>query len=79
MTPGRKGDQRPGRKTDNPFFIRVEAALKRAAVVAKRRALATTGSYPIYENGRVFYRTSFRDPEGDNCDATEDRGSPDGP
>ena len=33
------------------------AALRRAAVKARRRAFDTTGSVPIVEEGRVFWQT----------------------
>ena len=35
------------------------AALRRAAIKARHRALQTTGSYPIWENGEIVYVTEI--------------------
>ena len=38
-------------------FIGAEAALRRAAVKARRRAIETTGSVPTWKDGKIVYET----------------------
>ncbi len=38
----------------------IMAALKRAAIQAQRRAIATTGSYAVYRDGKIVHVTEVR-------------------
>ena len=38
-------------------FVGAEAALRRAAVKARRRAIETTGSVPVWRDGEIVYET----------------------
>lgn len=38
-------------------FIGAEAALRRAAIKARRRAIENTGSVPVWKDGKVIYET----------------------
>ena len=39
----------------DPDFSGAEIALRRAAKKARRRAIETTGSFPVYQDGKVVY------------------------
>lgn len=39
-------------------FVGAEAALKRAAIVARRRAMDTLGSVAVFKGGRVVWETA---------------------
>jgi hypothetical protein len=45
--------------TGSSRFAGAEAAMHRAAIKARHRALQTTGSYPIWENGEIVYVTEI--------------------
>ena len=49
----------PSKKQRDPFFVGVEAALRRAATVAHRRAIETSGSVPISKDGKIVYVTTL--------------------
>ena len=36
-------------------------AMRRAAYVAQKRAIATTGSYPVWEDGSIVYCTTVNE------------------
>ena len=38
-------------------FVGAEAALRRAAVEARKRAIETTGSVPVWKDGEIVYET----------------------
>ena len=45
-------------KGDRPaHFIGAEAALRRAAKEARKRAIETTGSVPTWRDGKIVYDT----------------------
>ena len=52
-TDGKKETKRPRSER----FIGAEAALRRAAVKARRRAIETTGSVPTWKDGKIVYET----------------------
>ena len=39
----------------HPDFVGAEAALKRAAIKARRRAIETSGSVAIYRDGKIVH------------------------
>ena len=41
----------------SPYFIGAEAALRRAAIKARKRAIETTGSVPTWRDGKIVYDT----------------------
>ena len=41
----------------DPDFVAAEAALDRAAKKARRRAIETTGSFPVFKDGKIVYYT----------------------
>ena len=46
---------------DDQEFIRAETALRRAAYVAQKRAIETTGSYEVWEDGKMIIRTTVNE------------------
>ena len=54
MTDERSG---PTKESRDPFFVGVEAALRRAAKVAHRRAFETSGLVPISKGGEIIHIT----------------------
>lgn len=58
MQNGQKRDVKPR----DPDMVGAEAAIVRAAIKARRRALATTGSYPVSRNGEIVYVTELIEP-----------------
>ena len=58
MTDKRDNDSHQVVKCERPaHFIGAEAALRRAAVKARRRAIETTGSVPTWRDGKIVYDT----------------------
>ena len=53
LSEDKKATKRPRSKD----FIGAEAALRRAAVKARRRAIETTGSVPTWRDGKIVYDT----------------------
>ena len=39
------------------YFLGMDAALRRAAIKARKRAIETTGSVPTWRNGKLVYDT----------------------
>ena len=64
---GRKGEQMTGsnsREVQGPsveerlkYWAGMDAALQRAAIKARKRAIETTGSVPTWRNGELVYDT----------------------
>ena len=54
----------------DPFFVGVEAALRRAAKVAHRRAFETSGLVPISKGGEIVYVTPSPEIFGDDPEAS---------
>lgn len=48
---------KPTKEESAAYFAGVEAALRRAAVKARKRAIETTGSVPIWRDGEIVYET----------------------
>ena len=46
---------------DDQEFIRAHTAMRRAAYVAQKQAIATTGSYPIWVDGKIVYCTTVNE------------------
>ena len=68
MTARKQPSQDPERKPRDPDFVGAEAALRRAAVKARRRAFQTSGKVAVFKDGRVVWQkadgTFIDDPEG---------------
>ena len=68
MTARKQPSQDPERKPRDPDFVGAEAALRRAAKKARRRAFQTTGKVAVFKDGRVVWQkadgTFIDDPEG---------------
>lgn len=47
----------PVERERSELLIGAEAALRRAAVKARRRAIETTGSVPVWKDGEIVYET----------------------
>lgn len=47
----------PTREESAARFRDIEAALRRAAVKARKRAIETTGSVPTWRDGKIVYDT----------------------
>ena len=50
-------DQKPVKRERSELLIGAEAALRRAAVKARKRAIETTGSVPVWKDGEIVYET----------------------
>ena len=53
-------------KSRDPMMAGAEAAMRRAAYIARKRAIETTGSVAIYEDGEVVYVTDLAELYGEN-------------
>ena len=67
MTARDQDDRHQPVKSQDSEFIGAFAALRRAAVKARRRAFATTGAVAIVKNGKVVWET----PEGKLLEESE--------
>ncbi len=65
---------RQGKQRD-PDMVGAEAAMLRAAIKARKRALATTGSYPMFKDGQIVYMTDMGE-LGEETDAPVAEGAP---
>ena len=50
-------DKKEAKRPRSKDLIGAEAALRRAAVKARRRAIETTGSVPTWRDGKIVYDT----------------------
>ena len=50
-------DKKATKRPRSKDHIGAEAALRRAAVKARRRAIETTGSVPTWKDGKIVYET----------------------
>ena len=53
--------QIPHSEIDDQEFIRADTAMRRAAFVAQKRAVATTGSYEVWKDGKLVICTEVND------------------
>ena len=53
----RNGVQKPTEEERSKYWAGVDAAMRRAAIKARRRAIETTGSVPTWRNGELVYDT----------------------
>ena len=51
------GDWKSVERERPAHFVGAEAALRRAAVKARKRAIETTGSVPVWKDGEIVYET----------------------
>ena len=51
----RNGVQKPTEEERSKYWAGVDAAMRRAAIKARRRAIETTGSVPTWRNGELVY------------------------
>ena len=68
MSDNNQIDRKRTRIPRNPDFIGAEAALKRAAIKAQRRAIETSGSYAVYRDGRILRVTEIPGPCDDESE-----------
>ena len=61
MTDKGRRHQFPHPEIDDQEFIRADTAMRRAAYVAQKRAIATTGSYEVWEDGKMVICTEVND------------------
>ena len=52
-----QGDRKPVKRERSELLIGAAAALRRTAVKARRRAIETTGSVPVWRDGEIVYET----------------------
>ena len=50
-------DKKAAKRPRSKDLIGAEAALRRAAIKARRRAIETTGSVPTWKDGKIVYET----------------------
>ena len=53
----RNGVNKPTEEERSKYWAGVDAAMRRAAIKARRRAIETTGSVPTWRNGKLVYDT----------------------
>ena len=53
----RNGVNKPTEEERSKYWAGVDAAMRRAAIKARRRAIETTGSVPTWRNGELVYDT----------------------
>ena len=53
----RNGVKKPTEEERSKYWAGVDAAMRRAAIKARRRAIETTGSVPTWRNGKIVYDT----------------------
>ena len=63
-----KDEREQDRRARDAHSAGIMAALKRAAIKAQRRAIETSGSYPIYKDGKIVYVTEVLGLEGDDSE-----------
>ena len=61
MTADQNGPNQPVEDPRSRASRGADAAMLRAAIKARKRALATAGSYAIFENGETIYMTDLGD------------------
>ncbi len=54
-------DHEQKQRPRDPDFVGAEAALKRAAIKARRRAIEVSGSVAIYRDGKIVHVTEVPD------------------
>ena len=68
MTVQEHENKGPTTKPRDPDFVGAEAAMRRAAVKARRRAFRTIGKVAVFIDGKVVWQkpdgTFIEDPEG---------------
>lgn len=61
----RNGRRVPTEEESDMYFAGAEAALRRAAIKARKRAIELTGSVPTWRDGKIVYDTEvWPDVEG---------------
>ena len=61
MSDSKQANRQRTRDQRGTSFDGIMAALERAAIKAQRRAIATTGSYAIYKDGKIVHVTEIPD------------------
>ena len=61
MTDQNSRRQSSPHKSTDPDFIGAEIAMRRAAYVAQKRAIETTGFYEVWEGGNMVIRTEVNE------------------
>ena len=57
MNQDSNGRKIPTKEENDAYFAGIDAAMQRAAIEARRRAIATTGSVANWRNGKIEYDT----------------------
>ena len=47
----------PTKEESDAYFAGIDAAMRRAAIEARKRAIETTGSVPTWRDGKIVYDT----------------------
>ncbi len=68
MTTQEQGNHEPAKKPRDPDFVGAEAAMHRAAELARRRAIETSGSVAVFKDGKIVQNTAST---GLSVDGTE--------
>ena len=53
----RNGRWKPTEEESAAYFAGMDAAMRRAALKARKRAIETTGSVPTWRDGKIVYET----------------------
>ena len=48
---------KPTKEESTAYFAGMDAAMRRAAIKARKRAIETTGSVPTWRDGKIVYET----------------------
>lgn len=60
MTTQKHGNQEPPKKPRDADFFGAEAAMCRAAELARRRAIETSGSVAVFKDGKIVWDKEAR-------------------
>lgn len=55
MTTQEQGNREPTKKTRDADFVGAEAAMRRAAELARRRAIEISGSVAVFKDGKIVW------------------------
>ena len=59
---------KPAKQPRDPDFVGAEAAMHRAAALARRRAIATSGSVAVFRDGKIVQDTAATELSVDDTD-----------
>ncbi len=59
MTTRKQGNREPTKKPRDPDLVGAEAAMRRAAKIARRRAIETSGFVAVFKDGKIVHEKTL--------------------